>query len=190
VRRRTRVSRARRAPSDRLAEVAARRGVFDRIAAEYRARGSHIVSVARQFLWGSWDKSRSLSSCNTSPTKRGWLVVTSLGSTQAGLELGKRILQRPWRVRGMAYMPTDRQGNNAIARLINEAAKLLGVAVSVVPADLANRGEWSGPEYATPSVQSQETMRGNRSVDPGPALQRKGQGWTHRRRSYWLFSSR
>ena len=54
---------------------------------------------------------------------------------------------------------TGGQGNSPVARLINEAAKLLGVAISVTPADLANRDEWSGPEYAAPSVQSQEAMR-------------------------------
>jgi len=41
--------------------------------------------------------------------KPDWVVVTSLGSTQGGLELGARALQLPWRVCGMAYMPTGKR---------------------------------------------------------------------------------
>jgi 1-aminocyclopropane-1-carboxylate deaminase/D-cysteine desulfhydrase-like pyridoxal-dependent ACC family enzyme len=152
------------APSDRLAEVAARRNVFDRIAAEYRARGrkpyclygSSIPLGVMGYVAATIELQHQFDEAGIKPD---WVVVTSLGSTQAGLELGTRILQLPWRVCGMAYMPTGGQGNNPIARLINEAAKLLEVAISVTPADLANRDEWSGPEYAASSMQSQEAMR-------------------------------
>ena len=46
-----------------------------------------------------------------------------------------------------------------MAWLFNEAAHLLGLDLSVAARDLINRDEWSGPDYAAPSLQSREAMR-------------------------------
>jgi L-cysteate sulfo-lyase len=88
-----------------------------------------------------------------------WVVVTSLGATQAGLELGSRLLGASWQVWGLGYQPVDGAGDATVARLFNEAARLLGLDLSVAARDLIDRDEWSGPDYAAPSPQSREAMR-------------------------------
>jgi 1-aminocyclopropane-1-carboxylate deaminase/D-cysteine desulfhydrase-like pyridoxal-dependent ACC family enzyme len=151
-------------PRDRLAEVAARHRVFDQIVEEYRARGrkpyclygSSIPLGVMGYVAATIELQRQFDEAGIAPD---WIVVTSLGSTQAGIELGARILGLPWRVCGMAYMPMDGRGNRPVAQLVNEAAKLLGVDVSVAVGDVVNRDEWSGPEYAMASAESREAMR-------------------------------
>ena len=65
-------------------------------------------------------------------------MVTSLGVTQAGLELASRLLGLDWRVAGMAYRPAGGMGREIVARLVNEAAQLLGVDLSLTPDDILN----------------------------------------------------
>jgi 1-aminocyclopropane-1-carboxylate deaminase/D-cysteine desulfhydrase-like pyridoxal-dependent ACC family enzyme len=151
-------------PRDRLAEVEARRQIFDRIADEYRARGrtpyclygSSTPLGVLGYVAATVELQRQFDEVRIVPN---WVVVTSLGATQAGLELGSRILGLPWRVCGMAYMPVYGQGNETVARLVNEAAQLLRVDVSVTATEVLSRDEWSGPDYGVATTESQEAMQ-------------------------------
>jgi L-cysteate sulfo-lyase len=152
------------APRDRLAEVEARRAIFDAIADEYRSRGHRPYCIYASstplgvmgYVAAAAELQRQFDEAGVAPE---WVVATSLGATQAGLELGSRLIGASWRVCGFAYQPVDGAGNATVARLFNGAAHLLGLDLSVAAHDLVNRDEWSGPDYAAPSLQSREAMR-------------------------------
>jgi len=152
------------APRDRLAEVEARRAIFDAIADEYRGRGRKPYCIygssdplgVMGYVAAAGELQRQFDEAGVAPQ---CVVVTSLGATQAGLELGSRLLGASWHVWGLAYQPVDGAGDATVARLFNEAARLLGLDLSVATRDLINRDEWSGPGYAAPSPQSREAMR-------------------------------
>ena len=88
-----------------------------------------------------------------------WVVVTSLGVTQAGLELASRLLGLDWRVAGMAYRPVGGTGPEIVARLANDAAEVLGVDLSLTPEDILNCEEEAGPEYGVVSARSERALR-------------------------------
>jgi hypothetical protein len=152
------------APRDRLAEVEARCAIFDAIADEYRCRGRRPYCIygssnplgVMGYVAAAAELQRQFDETGVAPE---WVVATSLGATQAGLELGSRLIGTSWRVCGFAYQPVDGAGDTTVARLFNEAAHLLGLDLSVAARDLINRDEWSGPDYAAPSLQSREAMR-------------------------------
>jgi 1-aminocyclopropane-1-carboxylate deaminase/D-cysteine desulfhydrase-like pyridoxal-dependent ACC family enzyme len=148
------------APRERLAEVEARRDVFEAVACEYRARGhrpyslvgSSVALGALGYVGAALELEKQFQTMRIRPS---WIVVTSLGVTQAGLELGSRLLGASWRVYGVAYMPTQGKGNETVARLTNEAAELLRVDVQVSPDDVLNVDAVAGPAYGVPSDASQ-----------------------------------
>ena len=150
-------------PRDRLAEVAARRRVFDAIAEEYRAHGrrpyclygSSIPLGVMGYVAGALELQRQFDEAGVAPD---WVVVTSLGSTQAGLELASRLMGLGWRVCGMAYMPV-KQGAAPVVRLANQAAGLLGYDLVLAADAVVNHDAWAGPDYAVPSAQSREAMQ-------------------------------
>jgi L-cysteate sulfo-lyase len=152
------------APRDRLAEVEARRAIFDAIADEYRSRGHRPYCIYASstplgvmgYVAAAAELQRQFDEAGVAPE---WVVATSLGATQAGLELGSRLIGASWRVCGFAYQPVDGAGDATVVRLFNGAAHLLGLDLSVAAHDLVNRDEWSGPDYAAPSLQSREAMR-------------------------------
>ncbi len=151
------------APTDRLGEVQARRSVFEAIAEEYRRRGHrpYVIfgtSVALGvigYVTAAIELQEQFDWLGLSPD---WVVVTSLGVTQAGLELASRLLGLSWKVCGMAYRPASGTGKEIVSRLTNDAAQLLGVDLSVKPEEIANFEDDAGPEYGVSSPGSLRTI--------------------------------
>ncbi|HZS92354.1 MAG TPA: D-cysteine desulfhydrase family protein [Chloroflexota bacterium] len=74
-------------------------------------------------------------------------------STQAGLELGKRLFSAPYRLQGIAVSGGEPQKTEKAVRLANEAAEIVGSAVRLVPEDLRTDQAYIGEGYgiATPA---------------------------------------
>jgi len=152
------------ATRDRLAEVEARREIFEEIAQEYRARGDVPYVIAGTstglgvigYVAAALELQEQLDRENVKPD---YVVVTSLGVTQAGLELGARLLGLEWQVVGFAYMPAASSGATTVARLVREGATLLGTAMELDPRDIVNIDEWAGPSYGVPSRGSAKVIR-------------------------------
>lgn len=152
------------ASRDRLAEVSARRAVFEAVAQEYEARGAKpYVLVGSSIGLGAIGYVRAAFELQEQFEREGvdpdFVVVTSLGATQAGLELAVRLLHLSWRVVGMAYMPTGATGSQTVARLMGEAAGLLGIGLTTAPQEVVNLDEYAGPAYGVPSRRSAEITR-------------------------------
>lgn len=152
------------APTERLAEVAARREVFARVAEEYRGRGHRPYTIpgtstalgVMGYLAASIELQLQFEAVGVSPD---WVVCTSMGVTQAGLELGSRLLGVNWRVCGMAYRPMMSAAPLIISRLLEEAAALVGVDFSVPPEEVLNLEAEAGPAYGVPSNKSKEALK-------------------------------
>lgn len=149
---------------DRFAEVQARTSVFHRVADEYRQRGaSPYVLLGSSIGLGAMGYVAAALELQDQFEREGiapdYVAVTSLGVTQAGLELAVRLLGLPWRVIGLAYMPVGGKGSATVARLGTEAAALLDVELAIDPEDVVNLDEEAGPSYGMPSVASVEVSR-------------------------------
>lgn len=152
------------ASRDRLAEVSARRAVFEAVAQEYAARGAKPYVVvgssvglgAMGYVFAALELQEQFERAGITPD---YVVVTSLGVTQAGLELAVRLLGLSWRVVGMAYMPTGAAGSQTVARLMEEAADLLGIALTADSRGIINLDEHAGPAYGATSKRSAEITR-------------------------------
>ncbi|HEY1617045.1 MAG TPA: pyridoxal-phosphate dependent enzyme [Streptosporangiaceae bacterium] len=152
------------ASRDRLTEVAERRAVFEAIAAEYRARGarpyvlvgSSVGLGVMGYVAAALELQAQFEREHIAPD---FVVVTSLGVTQAGLELAVRVLRLPWSVVGMAYMPAAGSGSQTVARLMDEAASLLKIELAVDYREIVNLDEYAGPRYGVPSSRSSDIAR-------------------------------
>ena len=152
------------APTDRAAELEARRTVFEAIAEEYRACGhrpyvlfgSSVPLGALGYVRAAIELQAQFDEIGLEPD---WVVVTSLGVTQAGLEVASRVLGTGWQVCGMAYRPTGGGGGEIIARLARDAAELLGVELAISGEEVMNLDEVAGPDYAVPSARSRDAVR-------------------------------
>jgi 1-aminocyclopropane-1-carboxylate deaminase/D-cysteine desulfhydrase-like pyridoxal-dependent ACC family enzyme len=149
--------------SDRQAEVAYRRQVFEAVADELRARGRRPFVLAGSsvplgvlgYVEASIELQRQLERLEVEPAL---VFVTSLGVTHAGLELGARLLGQRHDVVAFAYQPADReQAEATVGELAEAAAMLLGVP----PPELrvhTDVGE-AGSGYALPTERSQAALR-------------------------------
>jgi 1-aminocyclopropane-1-carboxylate deaminase/D-cysteine desulfhydrase-like pyridoxal-dependent ACC family enzyme len=151
------------APVDRLAEVAYRARVFAELADERRRDGSvpYVLTGTSTPLGALgyvaaalelYDQVRSMD------LERPVVAVTSAGATQAGLEAANRILGGPFRILGLAYLPTEGQGPVWVASLTNGAAELLGWRLDVAPESVVNVDDAAGPAYGVLSDARREAM--------------------------------
>jgi len=86
------------------------------------------------------------------------IFVASSGGTQAGLVLGSLALGRPWTVVG--YTPIERpQRRERVAAIVNDAARLLDLAVHVTAEDIVNEDSELGPGYGKVSGDAVEALR-------------------------------
>jgi len=105
------------APRHRLAEVAFRADVFERLSAERRRRGDRpyvltgtsIPLGAMGYVAGGLELADQLAAAGI---ERPIVAVTSAGATQAGLEIVNRVLGEPFRLQGLAYAPTNGEGRS------------------------------------------------------------------------------
>ena len=152
------------APTDRLEELAARQEVFCPIAEEVRASGHNPYVIlgtsvglgAMGYVTAAMELQSQFEEADIKPD---WVVVTSLGVTQAGLELGSRLLGLPWRVCGMAYMPANGTGSRTVAKLVNDASLLLDAPLRLDGNEVMNLDSAAGPAYAVPSRASADAMK-------------------------------
>jgi len=151
-------------PGDRLAEVANRVGVFERIAAEQAALGHrpYVISGTSVplgvlgYVAGTLELVGQLTSLGI---ERPVVAVTSAGATQAGIELANRLLGEPVRVAGLSYLPTGGQGPTWVATLSTGASVLLGQLIAVDPGTVWNDDRVAGPGYGQLSDARREAMR-------------------------------
>jgi 1-aminocyclopropane-1-carboxylate deaminase/D-cysteine desulfhydrase-like pyridoxal-dependent ACC family enzyme len=86
-----------------------------------------------------------------------WIVVTSQGSTQAGLQLGCELLGLPTKVIGICPMTHESEAFIApagIARLAQAAAGIIGVRTQITAGDIVSLTDYVGPRYGVASEAS------------------------------------
>ena len=151
-------------PGDRLAEVANRVGVFERIAAEQAALGHRPFVISGTsvplgvlgYVAGTLELAGQLAAMGI---ERPVVAVTSAGATQAGIELANRLLGEPLRVAGLSYLPTGGQGPTWVATLATAASVMFGQGLAVDPESVWNDDRVAGPGYGQLSDARRATMR-------------------------------
>jgi 1-aminocyclopropane-1-carboxylate deaminase/D-cysteine desulfhydrase-like pyridoxal-dependent ACC family enzyme len=151
------------APVDRLAEIEHRRIVFERLAADRRSRGdrpyvltgSSVPLGAIGYVAGALELAGQLEAAGLD---RPIVAVTSAGATQAGLEVANRLLGEPFRILGLAYLPTGGHGPDWIAQIAISAATLLGHDLPVDPATVVNDDRSTGPGYGVMTAARREAI--------------------------------
>jgi 1-aminocyclopropane-1-carboxylate deaminase/D-cysteine desulfhydrase-like pyridoxal-dependent ACC family enzyme len=140
-----------------------RRAVFAAVAEEYRRRG-HLPYVILGtsvglgvigYVAAVLELQEQFEHLGLRPD---WVVVTSLGATQAGLEVGSRLLGLPWKVCGMAYRPAMARGSEIVSTLAGDAARLLGVDLTLPADEILNLDHTAGPAYAVASGESRAAI--------------------------------
>lgn len=79
--------------------------------------------------------------------------------TQAGLELGARVFDCAYRLHGIAVSGGEEEKQRRAARLVNEAAALLGLSIRVDPSELTTDQRFIGEGYGIPSAACLEAIR-------------------------------
>jgi D-cysteine desulfhydrase family pyridoxal phosphate-dependent enzyme len=79
--------------------------------------------------------------------------------TQAGLELGARVFGCPYRLHGVAVSAGEPEKKLRAARLMNEAATLLGSPIRVDASELITDQRFIGDGYGIPSPECLEAIR-------------------------------
>jgi 1-aminocyclopropane-1-carboxylate deaminase/D-cysteine desulfhydrase-like pyridoxal-dependent ACC family enzyme len=151
------------APTDRLAEIAHRRIVFERLASERRSRGerpyvltgSSVPLGAMGYVAGALELAVQLDAAGLDDPI---VAVTSAGATQAGLEVANRLLGEPFRILGLSYLPTGGHGPGWIAEIATSAATLLGYDLPVDPGTVMNDDRSSGPGYGVLTAVRREAI--------------------------------
>ena len=79
--------------------------------------------------------------------------------TQAGLELGARMFGAAYRLHGIAVSAGEDEKQRRAARLMNDAAALLGLSVRVDPSELVTDQRFIGEGYGIPSAECLEAIK-------------------------------
>ncbi len=89
---------------------------------------------------------------------RIWLAAA--GPTQAGIELGAKMLDWDVHITGVAPLRwTDATMQEHTANFVNQAAQLLGTKIRFAPHHIDNRDGYIGAGYAIPSTTGMAAMR-------------------------------
>jgi D-cysteine desulfhydrase family pyridoxal phosphate-dependent enzyme len=132
---------------------------------EMRGRGErpYVIPVggssgvgAVGYAAGSLELVEQLIEAGLSPT-RLYYASGSRG-TQAGLELGWRLLSPSYRLFGIAVSGGEDEKRLRAARVATEAAALLGMPVTIDPADLVTNQEHIGEGYGIPTAGGLEAI--------------------------------
>jgi len=138
--------------------------VITRTAAELTATGRRAYAITTfeplagaAYVDATIELDAQCSALGIAPT---WIVASASGGTQAGLVLGAKVLETPWRVLGVTSIVwQDQPMSEKIADLATEAARLLGLDVTVAPADVLNSDRFVGPGYGIPTPEGLAAMR-------------------------------
>jgi 1-aminocyclopropane-1-carboxylate deaminase/D-cysteine desulfhydrase-like pyridoxal-dependent ACC family enzyme len=139
-------------------------GHIDAMVMKLREQGKHAVKL------DSWSPLTAVAYVNMmaelyeqcqamyiQPT-RLWLAAA--GPTQAGIELGARMLNWKIRITGVAPLRwTDATMTEHTARIANQAAELLESSVRLSPEEIDNRDAYIGAGYALPTREGLDAMR-------------------------------
>jgi 1-aminocyclopropane-1-carboxylate deaminase/D-cysteine desulfhydrase-like pyridoxal-dependent ACC family enzyme len=150
------------ARGDRLAEVEQRTAVFESAAAEliaagrkpYLLVGSSTPTGVMGYVAGALELREQRLALGLDFSR---VFVTSLGVTQAGLELASRVLGEPYGVVGIAYQPTGGRGAEWVERLVAGGAGLLGVEVPGGQ-PIVNDDRTAGPDYGVSNDESRDAL--------------------------------
>lgn len=152
------------APAGRLEEVAYRETLFQRLASERRREGATPYVLAGTSLpIGAIGYVAAclelLEQTQSLGLDRPVVAVTSAGATQAGLEVANRLLGEPFRIIGLAYLPTAGAGPGWVAELAAGASDLLGLPLQVDAGSIVNHDDVAGPAYGVLNEERREAMR-------------------------------
>jgi D-cysteine desulfhydrase family pyridoxal phosphate-dependent enzyme len=137
---------------DRLLELRQRSDVFAAVADELRRAGrkpyvllgSSLPLGALGYVGAAIELHEQRLASGLDFSK---LFVTSLGATQAGLELGSRLLGDSYKIIGMAYQPSAGSAADGIRTLIDGAAELMGADAALTEVEPINDDAAAGPRY-------------------------------------------
>ena len=108
------------------------------------------VSATLELLGQLWEQGETASHLYYAAGSRG---------TQAGLELGARIYNAPYRLCGVAVSGGEAEKIPRAVRIANEAAEQLGVGVRLEPADLHTVQGYIGEGYGVLTEGCREALR-------------------------------
>jgi 1-aminocyclopropane-1-carboxylate deaminase/D-cysteine desulfhydrase-like pyridoxal-dependent ACC family enzyme len=137
---------------------------IDDMVAELRSQGKRAYKI------NSWSPLTAISyvnmmvelqeQCDEMGIKPTRLWLAAAGQTQAGIELGIRLLEWNIRVTGVApLLWTDGAIQEYVARIANQAAALLNSPIRLHPDEIENLDTYIGPGYAIPSKEGLAAMR-------------------------------
>lgn len=135
------------------------------IAEEFRRRGHrpYVMNHAGGFALGSalayiLGALEVLEQTAALGAKPSHLYMSSGSKGQAGLELARRLVGGDFQVVGISAR-AGAQRLEETARIANEAADRLGVAIEVRPEEILNLDEYAAPGYGVPSEAGLEAIR-------------------------------
>jgi D-cysteine desulfhydrase/L-cysteate sulfo-lyase len=143
--------REQRATLDRLAEACRRRGERPHILND---NPMFDVASAIAYLDTTMEIFDQLAAVGAAPTV---LYMSSSGKGQAGLELARK-LWGGFRVHGVTAT-SEYDVPSRTAAIANDAARVLGLEVTVRPEEVVNFGGFVGPGYGQPSAEGIEAVR-------------------------------
>jgi 1-aminocyclopropane-1-carboxylate deaminase/D-cysteine desulfhydrase-like pyridoxal-dependent ACC family enzyme len=137
---------------------------IDDVVAELQAQGKHAVKLdswspltAVAYVNMMLELQEQCEAMRLAPT-RLWLAAA--GPTQAGIELGARLLDWQLSITGVAPLRwSDAAMTVHVAQVASQAAELLGAAVRVRSEEIDNRDGYIGAGYAIPTPEGLAAMR-------------------------------
>jgi D-cysteine desulfhydrase family pyridoxal phosphate-dependent enzyme len=129
-----------------------------------RGRRPYVIPIGGSSPLGALgyvDGTRELQEQITASSIRVDRVYYASGSrgTQAGLELGARVFDVEYRLHGIAVSAGEEEKQRRAARLMNEAATLIGLPIRVDPSELPTDQRFIGAGYGIPSAECLEAIR-------------------------------
>jgi L-cysteate sulfo-lyase len=87
------------------------------------------------------------------------VVATGSTGTLSGILLGARAFLPETRIYGISVSPRAEPGKRKCARIVGEAAELLGVPWRPDPGEIPIYEDWLGPDYGIPTPEGLEAIR-------------------------------
>lgn len=87
------------------------------------------------------------------------VIAAGSTGTLAGVLLGCRLFLPESRVYGISVSPRADAGRRKCARIVREAAELLGAGWSPEPAEILIMDDWLGPAYGVPTPEGMAALR-------------------------------
>ena len=149
------------------ADVLEQKRVIDKVAKRLTEEGHHVYmgrksNLADLDLEAVGYVNCALELCNQleeQDVEVNRLFVSSSTTTQAGLVVGAKYLNRDFQIAGVSPVDWIEDVPSEIARIANEAAKRLGVNLAVSPSEIINLGEYVGEGYGKLTPEAVEAIK-------------------------------